>query len=245
MSISTRFWRSIRRRDWGAAIIDVGVVAIGILMALAVDDWRSDQERDVRAEETLHRAHEQVAFIQSLWVDQVIFASYFQDALYDVRRLAFKIPPDRPISSEECTMVLAAYGSILPAYSTSVVEDLTSSDVVLTVADAAVRSSAIEFVDAARYAFELAKINKPAMINLASVYPELISTRLHPTDDPEDRDGLFVSADCDLDGMKDNKRFLADLNQNVLLSLSVVEQAEEAFRALSSLHKALDGPTEY
>ena len=44
MQITSRFWSAIRNKDWGTAAIDVGVVAVGILMALAVDEWRSDRQ---------------------------------------------------------------------------------------------------------------------------------------------------------------------------------------------------------
>ena len=44
MLITSRFWNAVRTRDWSTAAMDIGVVAVGILMALAVDEWRSDRE---------------------------------------------------------------------------------------------------------------------------------------------------------------------------------------------------------
>jgi hypothetical protein len=44
MSINSRIWSAIRARDWGAAVTDIGVVAVGILMALAVDNWHTEQQ---------------------------------------------------------------------------------------------------------------------------------------------------------------------------------------------------------
>jgi hypothetical protein len=49
MSITSQIGKSLRNRDWGAAAIDVGVVAIGILMALTVDQLFT--ERQERATE--------------------------------------------------------------------------------------------------------------------------------------------------------------------------------------------------
>lgn len=43
MSITSRIGKSLRKRDWGASVIDVIVVAIGILMALAFDQYFTER----------------------------------------------------------------------------------------------------------------------------------------------------------------------------------------------------------
>ena len=60
VSITRRFWTAVRNRDWGTAVLDVGVVAIGILMALAVDEWRTEQAALEREEEILTNLHEDI-----------------------------------------------------------------------------------------------------------------------------------------------------------------------------------------
>ena len=60
MSIYSRLPESIRQRDWMAAIIDIVVVVIGILMALALDDWYTKREADAERLELLRLAYAEV-----------------------------------------------------------------------------------------------------------------------------------------------------------------------------------------
>jgi hypothetical protein len=65
VSIIARFGTALRDRDWGTAVIDIVVVAIGILMALGVDNWRLDRESREKEDAILMRTHHQVAQIET------------------------------------------------------------------------------------------------------------------------------------------------------------------------------------
>ena len=56
MNTMSRLLWSIRNRDWGSAVIEIFVVAVGILMALAVDNWRTQVEEGKKEHEILKRS---------------------------------------------------------------------------------------------------------------------------------------------------------------------------------------------
>lgn len=52
MNIVSRLSSAVRKRDWGAAALETGIVALGILMALAVDAWW-EERKALQAEQLL------------------------------------------------------------------------------------------------------------------------------------------------------------------------------------------------
>ena len=100
MSIVTGLSVAVRNRDWGAALIDIGIVAIGILMALAVDNWRED--REVRLRE-LHLIKEARAEASQIATEEM--RDFWRSRLEKmgvVRRLLLGESPDRELCHEEC-----------------------------------------------------------------------------------------------------------------------------------------------
>lgn len=54
MSLRT-FMQSIKARDWGAVVIEIFIVVVGVFIALQVSNWNDDRKDEIRGDEYLLR----------------------------------------------------------------------------------------------------------------------------------------------------------------------------------------------
>lgn len=241
MSITSRFWSAIRNRDWGTAAIDVGVVALGILMALAVDEWRSDREADQKERKYLLRMHsETVSAVSDFRIRQE--ARFEQlDALYKVRRLVLNMPPDEPLSELDCDMLVYSSRLAFPDVNIPVIEELAAAGGVSVIQAPELRAAALDFIGIRE---EIrAQVNRWSrqMHDLPFIFPDLISVQLKRIDDPEDRDGFDLAPVCDLASMRGSVKFSNALVRNVANTIDTVETMESFFiPRMKRLHELLD-----
>ena len=241
MSIISRFGIALRDRDWGTAAIDVCIVAIGILMALTVDDWRSERDRKKREHEAFQRAHQEISHAEGVQSGENPVYLERLDALYEARRLVFEIPPDRSLTRDECESLVQSYLAMIPNYPIAAIRELYASGQNSAVRDPEVVRAAIKVVDEIEHLSSVAKVHSGTIENLSREFPDLVSVRMRIADDPDDRDGLVPSGDCDLDGMRLDREFGAALNEVINYQMSVIEPANGYLaRDLKSLHRILD-----
>lgn len=242
MRIISRFWNSIRNKDWSTAAIDVGVVAVGILMALAVDEWRSDREADEEELEYLQRMHsETVAAIDS-FIDRQEALVGILDVLYSVRQLTLNTAPaDEPLSELNCDELL--YSSRLPFTYESIptFEELAASGAVSVIQDPVLRAAALDFTGMRDQLRTNGSLWSSQMHDLPFLFPELISIQLKPIDDPEDTDGFDLAPVCDLAKMRESTKFSNAMVRNVANWIDIVESRERILLPrIERLHALLD-----
>lgn len=241
MSIIAHFGTAIRERDWGTAIVDVLVVAIGILMALGVDSWRLDRESLAKEEAILTRAHHQIVQVENELSEVSETAIQSLDELYDVRRLVFEIPPNRDLSDKECYELLSSHKILLADWTIPAIEELRESGSLSYIADAAIRDAAIQFIKLRDLQTSRSILRNTTAVNLIEKFPRLLLVELVTTDDPNDRDGLVPQPECDLEGMRASDEFSNALHNNVQEKLIITEFVpREILPALALLHALID-----
>jgi hypothetical protein len=241
MSITRRLWTSFRDRDWGMAIVDVGIVAIGILMALGVDEWRTERDAKTAEQQILRRMHvEMVGAINAFYERQERRVERLGN-LYDARRLVFSIPPSHDLSDEQCDELFYSSRLAFPEVKIPIIDELAASGTLSIVQDDELRSSILELVDQQAGAASRAAMWSNQMHDLALLFPDLIQAGLKREDDPSDTDGFDLMLTCDLDGMRGSSQFGNALARNVANTIDVVESITRLIQPkLEQAHAQLD-----
>lgn len=214
MALPSRLSNSIRSRDWGSALLDVGIVAVGILMALAVDEWR--EERSKRAKEQLvlstlrsDVAEAQKALQQSLR-DRQAWMAFFAD----MRSSAFGLTQEARHSSGMCNSLGPSHIERWSAPGLPAFEELIAAGTVSSIESPEIRKAALQYLSSKEVVEKDRERLEFRALDLPKAFPELITIQLKETDDPEDLDGLDVVLRCDVLGMRQSDRFRAALQAN-------------------------------
>ena len=219
MRIISRFWSAIRSREWGTAATDVAVVAIGILMALAVDEWRAEREAVQKEWEILQRMHSETVQAISDYTTRQERRLERLDTLYNVRRLVLNMPPDDPLSESGCYELVYSRRLAFADARIPVVEELSATGALSVIQSPELRNAAVDFINIRDREFAWATLWFHQMHDLPFLFPDLISIGLKVVDDPEDRDGFGLATVCDLDAMRKNEKF-QNLNLYPPMSMS-------------------------
>jgi hypothetical protein len=241
MNMISRLLWSIRNRDWGSAMIEIFVVAVGILMALAVDNWRTQLEESKKEHEILKRAHQQVQLALEelrLSIQERLDAL---DKLYEARRLVFGVPPDRSLTEPECRELIYSHNVFIPDWPIPALEELLASGSLSAIKDSSLRTAGLRYLNHRDLRVSRGTLYSALTINLPQVYPDLLPIKLEETDDPEDRDGLVPALDCNLERLRESQEFANALYINVQYTIYAVERANAFLEpSLSEFHDILD-----
>jgi len=241
MHITSRFWSAIRKRDWGTAAIDVAVVAVGILMALAVDEWRAEREAGRQAWETLQRMHSETVQAISDYTTRQERRFENLDNLYNVRRLVLNVPPDDALSEPGCLGLVYSRRLVFADTRIPVVEELSATGALSVIQDPELRNAALAFINTRDRELAWATLWSSQMHDLPFLFPDLISIGLKVADDPEDRDGFGLAPVCDLAAMRKDGKFQNALVSNVANIIDTVEGMEGyLWPKIKHLHELLD-----
>lgn len=241
MTISSRLFAALRQRDWLSALVDITVVAIGILMALAVDEWRSDQSALARETEVLRHLHDDVVERERILNANLEQRQTWMAEFAEMRRLAFRLPPERTPTLEECNSLYASHLERWPIGGLPALEELIAAGSISTIRDPQIRSAGLQFLaERDEFAISTDRINARAIM-LPVEFPGLMRFRLEPNDDPEDLDGLLPQGECDLVAMRDNSGFLVSLQSNFAAQTVALQTVRlELIPKLEALHRAID-----
>ena len=249
MSIFSRLPKSLRQRDWTAAIIDVVVVVIGILMALALDDWYKKREADAERLELLRLAYAEVRDNEETMIS---WTRHLQEDLDSMEKILIAIAgPYGPgtLSQEQCESVYTSHVVPISTWILPAVERLVTTQQLNSREDSAVRSAAHEFINAQSYQRDDELRVGLGTVSITDTYPGLISVSL--SNEKEAR-GEFVDAkavryDCDLPAMRENAEFLDTLTLNYrnlsILTEGAIRLVQKRFNTLHlALYKRLGEP---
>lgn len=207
MSISSKFWGAIKSRDWGAAIIEIGIVAIGILMALAVENWRVERENYEKERAILSRTHEQVYSVIESNRDFWNMREEFIAALHAARNLVWEGIPNRALSDLECPAIAYAHRVEFFDFRIPSIEELLASGSLSAIHDPLLREVALTSIEIRDEQVARARVWNAKTTNLVVDFPDILIFGIAPTDDPTDEDGFHAAAKSDLPGMRLNQKF--------------------------------------
>jgi len=249
MSIYSRLPKSIRQRDWMAAIIDIVVVVIGILMALALDDWYTKREADAERLELLRLAYAEVRDNEETMIS---WTRHLQEELDSMEEILIAIAdPHGPgtLSQEQCEAVYTSNVVPISTWILPTVERLVTTQQLNSREDSAVRSAAQEFINAQSYQRDDELRVSAGAVSITDTYAGLISVSL--SNEKEAR-GEFVDAkavryDCDLPAMREHAEFLDALILNyralAILTNGAIRLVKNRFNTLRlALYKRLGEP---
>lgn len=215
MSVLSRLTATVRGRDWGTALIDIGVVAIGILMALAVDDWNKEQEATAQRLELLKLAYDEVRNNEATVDDQIEELKKDLESLSNAYNVVADSLDDAALSAEQCELILLS--PIIPnsMWTLPTVEGLASTQQLNSPEDMAVRSAAQDFLDALEYQRREERLSISDQINLFRAHPELFSVGLSTRSESRALiDARALDINCDLQAMRESNAFLSALSIN-------------------------------
>jgi hypothetical protein len=240
MSIISRFGTAVRDRDWGTAVIDVIVVAIGILMALAVDNWNTEREYGAREIQILRRVHEQVHNVEPALSRHYEISRERHDDLVEARRIFYGIKPSRDLSVEECDTLAQSHQLEPGDWRIPAFEELMYSGQLSSLYDSQIRDAGLRFL-------EYRDIQEPRIAwsgvfrtALPIEFPDLVRVELRATDNPNDTDGLVPGGICDVEGMMANVKFMHAFNENLQYVIQIYRLMGDSLEGLEGLHKLID-----
>ena len=239
MSLASRISLAVKHRDWSAAVVDIGVVAIGILMALAVDRWQSERSIAAREVLLLQKTHDEIIVLEprvsslseSMHTNLVRFGNVRNHVLTE---------DQDSLSTADCEALL--YYRLAPTeYSFSTLEQLQNPETLRTSRYASVRAAARALLDNQKFQADFEKLLYARTVDLVVGFPNLLPVHLRPANDPNDIDGYVPTTTCQLHDMRGNRAFMNALHRDYTVMLGVTSSYDEVIVAsLNRLHIAID-----
>lgn len=234
-----RFARALRRQDWFTVLIELLVVAVGVVLGLQASAW-ADRQAELRDEQrTLGRL---VAELQDADESRAAFrqsARNRADHLYRVRRMLFGFEPVRPLEPYECIALALSHRTPLPADGLPSLDELIATGRMHILRSESLRRSALDLIRARERAEHILQQGRQSP-DLGIEFPTLIRAGLVAVDTPDDLDGYDPRPECDIDGMRSDPAFLGAFSSNVgAYNAYLVEGFERPDAAFDRFREAL------
>ena len=236
--------RHVRDQNWFAVLIELLVVAVGIVLGLQASAW-ADRQAELRDEaRTLARLSAELDDAMASRAPLRTSAETRSDRLYFVRRMLFGFEALRPLTDDECTAVTLSHRTPLPADGIPSLDELMTTGRMHILRDETLRRTALELIRARRRAERILASGNRQAPDLSIEFPLLIRAGLVATDDPDDLDGFDPRPSCDVEGMRSDPAFLGAFSANVgsynAYMVEGFDRPDAAFdRFAEALHHAL------
>lgn len=212
--ILQRLSAALRKQDWFTVLIELLVVAIGIVLGLQASTWaerRAEQRDETRTigrliAEVENADQSRAAFRQS--------ARTRADHLYRVRRMLFGFEAVRPLEPAECIALALSHRTPLPADGLPSLDELIATGRMHILQDESLRRAALDLIRARERAERILQQGRLAP-DLGVDFPTLVRAGLVAVDTPEDLDGFDPRPECDIERMRSDPAFLGAFSSNV------------------------------
>jgi len=237
--ILARLTRAIREQNWFAVVLEFIIVIAGVVIGFQITELRQAHQASVNEAEIIERLH---ADIKSVSTDRWDWAAD------RVRTREFLISASAKLfgedlsdlSGEECNALSQSHVFNSPTLTLPILTELESTGDLDLIRNSRVREAITQHFLASAWSSQMDTALNHEVFNLSARHPDYFYFVL--PEEAENWNPIFDrSARCDTDGMRNDRRFLNELADNISKTLffvtAVLSGPNDSFTAL---HEAVD-----
>lgn len=219
---------SLKKRDWGAAVIEVGIVVLGIFIGLQVDTWQRNNADRAKERELLRRLHAEIVTLIATRKEEVAGPLQRYKYLLSLQERLLTDQPTETMSDQQCLAIALSHIFRRPPDKLPTLDEMLATGSTGLASNAQIRAKLIQFIQIKDRARSVHQELTAAPFKLTVMYPDLFDQTLLPRGD-DDAGGtvdLFSFGEvvpqaytpiirCDLAAMKQNRAFQSALFDNL------------------------------
>lgn len=211
-TILARLARSLKARDWGAAVIEIAIVVIGIFIGLQVDAW-NDVRKDRQDEaDYLQRLHDDVATLVGMQQQRIATRMERLEDMADAADILIGVTPVAEWSKRHCDALAFSHIYVPLPMALPVLDEMLSTGKLSLIRDIPLREALSRLqIQVVRSEEMIARIDGSVRI-LSRQYPHAIWESIVPVDESENRHDTEPA--CNLDAIRSNPALLNDVADN-------------------------------
>ena len=236
--ILSRVIEHVKQQHWTAVFLDFVIVVMGVFIGIQVANWNENRKAIADERIFVQRLHDDVveAEAKSARLRERRFGQ--SKGIIDAMAVIFGETTRRDLSDEECLYVAFSHDFAMTAPAIPSFNELLNSGRLDILRDRELKRDLASFQQSLEVLSYWRSWGTRGQHTLPDKYPSLIKVQSYFD---EDRDEVWSRATCDVDGMRENQRFLNNLSENADTFDGFVRDALTPWNdQLSKLHRRLD-----
>lgn len=212
-----RISTALRRQDWFTVMIEIGIVVIGLLIGLQINNWNETRVEKQAERKFLQRLHAEIMATED---DLSGFSKIVETRASDLKaavRVVFGSDQEVELTGGQCVAMFLSHAYNFPPTDLPTISEILSSGQFNVISDDALRAALSRMGQINARAEKTSDLFNASPLNLARAYPDLISVDyVLNTEGMETTDADYVSTvQCDLAGMRGSQAYKNDFTINV------------------------------
>lgn len=240
--ILRRISKALRRQDWFTVVIEIGIVVIGLLIGLQINNWNENRVEKQAEHKFLERLHAEIMATQD---DLSGFSKIVETRESDLKaaaRVVFGSDQEVELTGGQCMAKFLSHAYNFPPTDLPTISEILSSGQFNVISDDALRAALSRMGQINARAEKTSDLFNASPLNLPRAYPDLISV-----DYVLNTEGVETTADngstvqCDLAGMRGSQAYKNDFTINVERYIAYEHLVVERLRIqFDGVHAELD-----
>ncbi|GJL97865.1 MAG: hypothetical protein DHS20C06_16820 [Hyphobacterium sp.] len=241
--ILARITRAIREQNWFAVALEFIIVIAGVVIGFQVTAWNAERAEMAAETVIIERLHADILNVGDERWDWSADRASTRGLLLSASAKLFGDDLSN-LTAGECNAVSQSHVFNSPSLALPILTELESTGDLDLIRSEQIRTAVTANFLANRWAQEIDVAINHEIFNLSARHPDYFRFAL--PDNPENWNPIFDgSARCDTGGMRNDRRFLNELADNISKSgyfmVAVLQGPNESF---ASLHEAVDAELE-
>lgn len=212
-TILARLARSLKARDWGAAVIEIAIVVIGIFIGLQVDAWNDVRKDRQEESDYLQRLHDDVATLVGMQQQRIETRMERLEDMADAADILIGVAPLTDWSKRHCDALAFSHIYVPLPMALPALDEMLSTGKLSLIRDIPLREALSRLqIQVVRSEEMIARIDGSVRV-LSRHYPHAIWESIVPDDESENRRHDTQPA-CDLEVIRSNPVLLNDVADN-------------------------------
>jgi hypothetical protein len=237
--IVRRVAESLRKLEWSILLVEIAVLAIGVLLGLRVDAWNEARKDRVDEDEFLVQLHEELGATFDLYETRILSKKDRMESMLRAAAILARRDDTDALSDEECTAIGASAFLLPYTFALTSLEELVATGRFAIIRSAELRFALIKVQQLAEKTDNfLTDLALTPSILLSSKYPDVIQVQSNwNNQDTEVR----LRWHCNLPAMLQSQGFLNDFATNVDAYDALYRSNTEAeWIHLQKIHQLVD-----
>jgi len=235
-----RITKHVTEQNWFAVFIDFLIVVVGVFVGLQVQDYANERQRQKTETSYLKRLHAEVKHLSAQRANYNATRDDFSKKLTSVMDILANPTTDALISDALCSAVVASAHTTVPPAALPTIDEMLSAGKLDQIFSDSVRIEILNYTQQAKRAEHLIDAVSNNNVEMAHMYPELISLHYNKHSDMT-ADQIWIDPVCDTDNMRSNKAFMNDIiNNSYMYQVYTRRAVIPVSESLAQLHQTLD-----
>lgn len=227
--ILRRISTALRRQDWITVLIEIGIVVIGLLIGLQINNWNEARVEKQAERKFLERLHAEIIATEDDLGGFSDIVGRRDTALKAAAGVVFGNDQQAELTGGQCVAMFLSHAYNFPPTDLPTIREILSAGQLNVISDDALRAALSRMGQINARAEKTSDLFNASPVNLARAYPDLINL------------DYVSTVQCDLAGMRGSQAFKNDFTINVerysAYEALVVDRLKTQF---ASIHTELD-----